>query len=356
MAVEAAADYMLGAGTTVAGEVPRIVGTDGRTTEPSRLVTISGGGGTVTITNAANGLSTIRGHQPASGTAQGISILGGSAQSGNGSGGAVTIDGGTLSGIGNNGTISIGTANASALTIGRSGVTTTINGTLALTNALAIGQGGTGQTTAQAAINTLSAVSGATAGDVLTKVGANAAWAAPTGGGDVVFADAPGSTHDIASVSDVVIVSKSLTGLAAGDTVKIEVFGTLLNNSGGTRTYSYTVALGAVALLIADGTTHVTHASNRATHQHKGVVSIVSTSDARIKIYSDRGIPQAASTGQSAAATTGSVLSIRKGWDGYVNNLTGTQTVEFRIQSSATGATQTFYLDSYVIRVIKKAV
>jgi hypothetical protein len=44
---------------------------------------------------------------------------------------------------------------------------------------VAIAQGGTGQTTAQGAINALSAVSGASAGHVLTKVGTDAVWAAP---------------------------------------------------------------------------------------------------------------------------------------------------------------------------------
>jgi|688.fasta_scaffold06877_5 hypothetical protein len=44
---------------------------------------------------------------------------------------------------------------------------------------IAIAHGGTGETSAQAAINALSQVSGATAGHVLTKVGSDAVWAAP---------------------------------------------------------------------------------------------------------------------------------------------------------------------------------
>ena len=50
------------------------------------------------------------------------------------------------------------------------------------TGELAIAQGGTSSTTAQAAIDTLTNVAGATAGDVLTKSGANAVWQAPAGG------------------------------------------------------------------------------------------------------------------------------------------------------------------------------
>ena len=46
--------------------------------------------------------------------------------------------------------------------------------------AVGISYGGTGQTTAQLAINALSAVSGASAGQVLTKVGSDAVWSTPT--------------------------------------------------------------------------------------------------------------------------------------------------------------------------------
>jgi len=53
------------------------------------------------------------------------------------------------------------------------------------TGKLAIAQGGTSSITAQSAIDTLTNVSGATAGDVLTKSGANAVWQAPAAGGDL---------------------------------------------------------------------------------------------------------------------------------------------------------------------------
>jgi hypothetical protein len=52
--------------------------------------------------------------------------------------------------------------------------------TLASTTPLTIAKGGTGQTSAQAAINALTVVSGVTDGWVLTKSGSNASWAAPT--------------------------------------------------------------------------------------------------------------------------------------------------------------------------------
>jgi len=51
------------------------------------------------------------------------------------------------------------------------------------TGKLAIAQGGTNSITAQAAIDTLTNVAGATAGDVLTESGGNAVWQAPAAGG-----------------------------------------------------------------------------------------------------------------------------------------------------------------------------
>jgi len=56
------------------------------------------------------------------------------------------------------------------------------------TGKLAIAQGGTSSTTAQAAIDELTNVSGATAGDVLTESGGNAIWQAPAAGGTFKWA------------------------------------------------------------------------------------------------------------------------------------------------------------------------
>lgn len=51
------------------------------------------------------------------------------------------------------------------------------------TGTLAVSNGGTGQTTVQAAINALTAVSAASAGQVLTKSGSDATWVSPAGAG-----------------------------------------------------------------------------------------------------------------------------------------------------------------------------
>ena len=64
-----------------------------------------------------------------------------------------------------------------------------------------IAYGGTGQTTAQAAINALSAVSSATAGQVLTKVGSDAVWAAAADTGISSLNGLTGDTQTFAAGS-----------------------------------------------------------------------------------------------------------------------------------------------------------
>jgi len=59
------------------------------------------------------------------------------------------------------------------------GANSDITSLAGLTTELSVSQGGTGQSTEQAAIDALSAVSAAAAGEVLTKVGASAQWSAP---------------------------------------------------------------------------------------------------------------------------------------------------------------------------------
>jgi hypothetical protein len=85
-------------------------------------------GGNGTATYVRGGSST--GSSSVGGT---LYLYGGDASGNSSTSGNIVMDADAASGSGaSNGTISIGTTNASALTIGRSGVTTTINGTLAL--------------------------------------------------------------------------------------------------------------------------------------------------------------------------------------------------------------------------------
>lgn len=66
-------------------------------------------------------------------------------------------------------------------------------------DAVDIAYGGTGEVTAQAAINALSQVSGASVGQVLTKVGSDAVWATPTDTGITSLNGLTGTTQTFAT-------------------------------------------------------------------------------------------------------------------------------------------------------------
>ena len=99
---------------------------------------------------------------------------------------------------------------------------------LTLTTDLAITHGGTGQSTAQLAINALSAVSGATNEHVLTKDTAtgNAVFKAATGGGGNTYVDrgAVASAYDFTSfTTDGAVHSLDLSGIIPADAVLVDI-------------------------------------------------------------------------------------------------------------------------------------
>lgn len=169
-------------------------------------------------------------------------------------------------------------------------------------------------------------------------------WATPAGGSSPVkFADAPMNAVNVASVTLVDLVSKTVT-VTAGDTIEIELDGTILNNSGTTRTYTFEAELGAFGVTCLDGTTVAASATNRATIKLRAVYAVKSTTDAGVVIYAERATPGAADTGLSIATTT-----YRHAWNTSASNFTGSQAIKLRCLSSAATATQTFTIFSYRI-------
>lgn len=151
--------YMLDAGTSTAGNLPSFSNTDGRTMTDSgvaagSVVTANGtdsgdfaaanrlivaNGNTKVVKDIAidasedvgNSESTIKTPDSGSGATYDMLLKSGNASSGDS--GGITVDVGTASGT--TGVINVGTANASAVNIGRTGITNTITGTTKLVRA-----------------------------------------------------------------------------------------------------------------------------------------------------------------------------------------------------------------------------
>lgn len=168
-------------------------------------------------------------------------------------------------------------------------------------------------------------------------------WAAPPGGGPTFYGDAPMTAANVASTSLVDLASRTVT-VAAGDTLEMEVHGSILNNSGATRTYTFEAEMGGFNATCQDGTTIAANATNRSPIKLRAVWSIKSTTEAGLLIYAERASPVAADTGSSIAVTT-----YRHAWQTTASNFTGSQTVKLRCLSSASTTTQTFYVHSWTL-------
>lgn len=169
-------------------------------------------------------------------------------------------------------------------------------------------------------------------------------WATPAGGSSPVkFADAPINAVAVNSTTLVDLVSKTVT-VTAGDTIEIELTGTILNNSGATRTYTYEAELGAFGLTCLDGTTVAASATNRSQINIRAVFAVQATNNAAGTIVAQRAAPAAADVAGSIATTT-----YRHTWRTTTSDLTGSQAVKLRVLSSAATATQTFTVFSYRI-------
>lgn len=99
-------------------------------------LTVSGGYGNGT--GAGGALTLDGGEGGATGNGGAVTLISGAGGATSGNSGSVSVDAGAVV-SGTAGTISVGTTNATALTIGRSGVTTTVNGTLSTASLAANG-------------------------------------------------------------------------------------------------------------------------------------------------------------------------------------------------------------------------
>jgi len=136
----------------------------------------------------------------------------------------------------------------------------------------------------------------------------------------------------------VTIISKSVTGIAAGDQIEIEILYTLLNNSGANRQFTPLTALGAISVSLADGANVGSNATNRKPVRHIVTFSVSATN--LTKAHGVSLAPDSNAGGPTAINTANSMMT----WASSASDITGTQTLSFTVNSSNTTATQTLTL------------
>lgn len=175
-----------------------------------------------------------------------------------------------------------------------------------------VADGGTGASTAAAA---------------LTNLGAEPVTCIARGSGAAV---------SVASTSVVNMASATNT-VAAGDTFSFYLSGYVLNNSGGTRTYTVRVTIGATTFDLAVAPTYATSASNVGWLNVVADVAVISSSSIGCTIQVRAGASAAVATVQNDVLAQDRNI-VRTS----ANNETGSKTIAVGILSDANTATQTF--------------
>jgi hypothetical protein len=171
-----------------------------------------------------------------------------------------------------------------------------------------------------------------------------------SGGSDIVHAEAVDTNVAINNASTPqTVLSKALTGIAAGDIVEVEIFGNILNNSGSARTYVHTFTLGGTTFNFTDGATIGASATTRSSHEIKFRFAVIATNNISMSAWVSRGVPQAAGTRQAIATT-----SVSHVFENSTNNETGNKTVVYACHGQSGTATQTFEMRTFKVSLIKK--
>ena len=166
----------------------------------------------------------------------------------------------------------------------------------------------------------------------------DAATARTNLGAEAVTSIARGAGADSSINSTSVVNQASATNtVAAGDTFTFYMSGYILNNSGGARTYTVRITIGATTFdLVFDGTLAAS-ASNRSYLNVVADVCVISTSKIGCTINVRRGAPAALGTAQSNVLAQDRNISRES-----TNNETGSKTIAIGILSDSGTATQTF--------------
>lgn len=145
------------------------------------------------------------------------------------------------------------------------------------------------------------------------------------------------------SASDVTILAKSLTGIAVGDIVEVEIIGNVLINPWWTRALKYTFTLWTTTVFLSD---NAVHSASDGVVIVKWYFTVISTSSVYASMQLDRGT--------MAAVNTAQAVNSRSAYNTSSNNETGTKTLTFYVASTDTTATQTFKLRWFKFLVLKK--
>jgi len=164
---------------------------------------------------------------------------------------------------------------------------------------------------------------------------------------DVVYAAAPNTDFDLTNGGvggAVTIVSQSIAGIVAGDTVFVDLWYTTLNNSGSARSYTLNVSLGGGLSMGNNPQSINANATSRAGARLLAFFAVTNSGLASMGARSE-------TTGTNpAAGGTWSGTGTLHGWNNSTSDFTGSQTFLFTISSNSTTTTQTATLNSVVIR------
>jgi hypothetical protein len=173
-------------------------------------------------------------------------------------------------------------------------------------------------------------------------------WATPaSGASDLVYVPTTADTN-IASLTDVTIVTRDVTSVAAGDQLVVEAHFTILNNSGATR--ACVITLDFDGLFDVEFTTGALATSATLMHPFyiRAVLDVRSTSLA-YAVFTCEG-QLAAGVGAGGDTTMAATHLRAMSWGTSASNATGTCTVALLIRSPANTATQTCRLHQFSIR------
>jgi hypothetical protein len=193
----------------------------------------------------------------------------------------------------------------------------------------------------------VSSASAPSAGQVLTATSGTAAtWQDPAGGtgDDTVKADVSSAGINI-TASYTNLISETIS-IDAGDQIDVQLVGTINNNSGTTRTYSWRFTVGSMTLVVSDGATVAASATSRAWFKLNATCSVIATNSTMQTMDLWRTGPVAAGTVSSSATT-----SLRTVWSTQAANLTGASvSVKIEGVTNGTGGTsQTMYVHQFKI-------